>query len=193
MKAAMQIFRSADHRHMPWKNGRGTTTEIAAFPPGAGLDEFEWRLSLARMDSDAPFSAFPGIVRTLAIFDGEGLRLEIAGGEPVILRPSSAPCRFAADQAAIGHLLDGPVSNLNIMTRGDLSHGMRRVRLCGDLELGVTGTILVLCQAGNMQVRADGAEARLAPLDCALIEEAQTLALKSETACSAYLIEIFRV
>ncbi len=143
------------------------------------------------MDSDAPFSAFPGIVRTLAIFDGEGLRLEIARGEPVILRPTSAPCRFPADQPAIGHLLDGPVSNLNIMTRGDLSHGMRLLRLNGALELGVTGTVLVLCQSGDIQLTADGAEARLAPLDCALIEDSRTIFLKSETACSAYLIEIF--
>ena len=30
---------------MPWKNGGGETTEIAVSPPGAGLDDFDWRVA----------------------------------------------------------------------------------------------------------------------------------------------------
>ncbi|MFO7483937.1 HutD family protein, partial [Oceanibaculum nanhaiense] len=74
----MQIFRYADNRPMPWKNGQGTTTEIVVAPAGAGLEDFDWRLSIARMEADAPFSAFPGIVRTLAIVEGAGLTLAVA-------------------------------------------------------------------------------------------------------------------
>jgi environmental stress-induced protein Ves len=46
---------------MPWKNGGGETTEIAVFPDGAGLSDFDWRVSMARVDGDGPFSSFPGI------------------------------------------------------------------------------------------------------------------------------------
>ena len=51
-----------------WKNGGGSTTEIAVFPPDAGFDDFDWRVSLATVAADGPFSAFPGIERTLAMF-----------------------------------------------------------------------------------------------------------------------------
>ena len=43
----LQVLRAADHRRMPWKNGRGETTEIAIWPPTAGLDGFDWRISMA--------------------------------------------------------------------------------------------------------------------------------------------------
>ena len=33
----------------PWKNGGGTTREVAVSPEGAGLDDFAWRISLAAL------------------------------------------------------------------------------------------------------------------------------------------------
>ena len=68
----MQVLRAENYRRMPWKNGGGETTEIAVFPAGAGLDDFDWRVSMARVESSGPFSVFPGIDRTLAILEGEG-------------------------------------------------------------------------------------------------------------------------
>lgn len=185
----MRIFRYADSQPMPWKNGQGTTTEITVSPAGAGLEDFDWRLSIARMETDAPFSAFPGIMRTLAVIEGAGLRLAVAGDAPVALDQSSAPHRFAADRPADARLLDGPVSNLNIMTRRTgLSHFMRRLRLQGSLELSVTGALLVLCHTGAIRI----GNASLGPLDCALIEETEAAALHSSTVSSAFLIDIFR-
>jgi len=61
----MKILRSADHKRMPWKNGGGETVEIAISPQGAGLADFDWRVSMATVASDGPFSVFPGIDRTL--------------------------------------------------------------------------------------------------------------------------------
>ena len=55
--------------------GGGSTTEIAVAPPGAGFDDFDWRVSLATITQDGPFSAFPGIDRTLALVDGDGCLL----------------------------------------------------------------------------------------------------------------------
>ena len=185
----MQIFRHADSRTMPWKNGQGTTTEIAVSPAGAGMADFDWRLSLARMESDAPFSAFPGIVRTLAVIEGTGLNLAVEGDAPVTLSPSSAPHRFAADRPAEGRLPGGPVSNLNIMTRrAGCTHMMRRVRFQGPLEVSVTGTLLVLCHSGGIEIGG----ASLGPLDCALITDTEKAALHSSAASTAFLIDIFR-
>jgi environmental stress-induced protein Ves len=39
----------------PWKNGGGSTTQIAVFPPDAGFEEFDWRVSLATIPMTARF------------------------------------------------------------------------------------------------------------------------------------------
>ena len=41
-----------DARVLPWKNGRGTTTELALWPADARFErgEFDWRLSIAPVD-----------------------------------------------------------------------------------------------------------------------------------------------
>src|SRR5690606_15272177 len=70
---------------LPWKNGGGSTTTIAVGPPEAGFDDFDWRVSLATISEDGPFSRFPGVDRTLALVDGHGMTLDIDGSERVII------------------------------------------------------------------------------------------------------------
>ena len=71
------------HRRMPWKNGGGETTEIAVSPDGRGPRRFR----LAGLDGacrkQRAVFAFPGIDRTLAILEGEGIFLNIDGRHPV--------------------------------------------------------------------------------------------------------------
>ena len=74
-----RVLTPADYRRMPWKNGGGHTTEIAAEPPGAGMASFAWRVSVADIAHDGPFSAFPGVDRTLVLLAGDGMRLATAG------------------------------------------------------------------------------------------------------------------
>ncbi len=38
---------------MPWKNGGGVTTEICVSPPSGA---FDWRVSIATVNADGPFS-----------------------------------------------------------------------------------------------------------------------------------------
>ena len=54
----MRILRANQYRCMPWKNGAGVTREVAAWPPEARLDDFGWRVSMARVERDGPFSTF---------------------------------------------------------------------------------------------------------------------------------------
>ena len=61
------ILTASSYRRMPWKNGGGETVEIAVSPEGAALSEFDWRISMATVATDGPFSIFPGIDRTLSI------------------------------------------------------------------------------------------------------------------------------
>lgn len=52
---SVTLLRRADYRRMRWKNGLGWTTEILRQPDHDG---FDLRLSVAEIESDAPFSPF---------------------------------------------------------------------------------------------------------------------------------------
>ena len=127
----MRIVRRETYRRMPWKNGQGLTEEVAVMPEGGGgIDGFDWRLSIAHVDADGPFSLFPGIDRTIALLDGEGLALDLPEGRAVALTPSGAPFAFPGDWAIASRNLGGPTIDLNIMTRrGRCTHAMRRLTL----------------------------------------------------------------
>ena len=57
---------------MPWKNGGGITHEILKREDAGKL---QWRLSIAEVASDGPFSIFAGLSRILTVFEGDGLTL----------------------------------------------------------------------------------------------------------------------
>ena len=67
-----------------WKNGGGVTREIVASPEGAPLDAFDWRVSLADVSADGPFSSFPGVDRTLTVVEGAGMDLMVGGEHHIV-------------------------------------------------------------------------------------------------------------
>ena len=83
---------------------------------GAGLDDFDWRVSMAEVREDGPFSGFPGVDRILTVLEG-GLRLTVAGAGVFDLSPGSAPATFDGAAPASARLTAGPVLDLNVMTR----------------------------------------------------------------------------
>ena len=111
----LTLLRAADRIAQPWKNGGGVTREVAAFPPGSGLDDFLWRVSMAEVAAGGPFSHFAGVDRVLAMLDGE-MTLAVEGREAVVLTPDSAPYAFAGDSACEATVA-APVTDLNLMSR----------------------------------------------------------------------------
>ncbi|MGA9852800.1 MAG: HutD family protein [Gammaproteobacteria bacterium] len=112
------LFTSADYRRMPWKNGRGWTTEIAVSPAGAGQNEqsFDWRVSLAEIKTDCEFSAFPGYDRTILLAEGAGMELSFDAAPPQRIEQRYEPFRFKGEWHSRCWLLDGPVRDFNVMT-----------------------------------------------------------------------------
>lgn len=148
----MRIIRAADCLVMPWKNGGGTTTEIAVAPEGASLDDFDWRISMAHVGQDGPFSSFPGIDRTLSVLTGTGITLAFGDGERVRLDATSAPYPFAADRAVEGLLVNGPIDDLNVMSRrGRWQHRVERVSGAGSLNAS-EGLLVLVARKGDWLV-----------------------------------------
>jgi environmental stress-induced protein Ves len=139
----MQILRHQDYKRMPWKNGMGVTEEVMAFPPASDIGTFGWRLSIAHVGADGPFSVFAGIDRTIALLDGDGLCLDFPRGRTVELTPQSDPLTFSGDLEISSRNKSGKTIDLNIMTRrGQFRH--RRTRMAGGpVQITQPGTILV--------------------------------------------------
>jgi environmental stress-induced protein Ves len=138
-----RIIRAADCPEVPWKNGGGTTREIAVFPPGAGMDDFAWRLSIAKVDQPGPFSAFAGVDRTLAVIAGT---LLLTGPTlDILLTEESPPCPFDGAAAIYGEPLAGPVLDLNAMVRrGHYACAMRRLVAGERAECAGTALLVAL-------------------------------------------------
>jgi hypothetical protein len=105
-------LKARDFARQPWKNGGGSTTQLALHEENA---RWLWRLSLAEVDEPGPFSDFSGYERTIMLVEGAGMELTIDG------RPSPALCLpyvpFVFDGGARTScaLVSGPVKDLNLM------------------------------------------------------------------------------
>lgn len=154
---------------MPWKNGLGLTLEVARHPAGDG--PFDWRVSIARVDTDGPFSLFPGIDRILLPLDGEGILLEDpARGTATILRPLEV-ARFDGDRTTIGRLLGGPIRDFNVMTRRGAALAKATVERGTAFEGGAGDSTVRLFHgvAGTATARCEGREFALAAGETLLV------------------------
>ena len=189
----MRILRACDRKITPWKNGGGETTEICVSPEGAGLGDFDWRVSTAKVESDGPFSCFSGVDRTLTVLSGCGIELAVAGAPFVSLTPTSPPYSFPGDAPTWARLLDGPILDLNVMARrARYKHSVTRLSLNAPRSLAVRANPwALLCAGGELRIETGGGEALLSPLDAAFAEQAGTSVwLHPDRAVTAYLVEM---
>lgn len=111
-----RVIPAIDYQRERWRNGLGWTREILRLP-----EQGDWhlRLSIAEIEQDAAFSAFPGIERELVLLQGEGLRLRFADGRCETLLPPFQRLRFAGEDELTGELVDGVTRDFNLMWRRD--------------------------------------------------------------------------
>ena len=154
------LLSAADRIAVPWKNGGGITYEVAAWPPGADFDSFDWRVSMAEVRSDGPFSVFPDVDRILAVLQGR-MRLCVQGRAPVLLSHRTPHAAFAGDTPTTAKVEAGPILDLNVMAR--------RGRIRPTLDRLDAPALLAATRADRLVVAIGGAvrvgALKLGPLD----------------------------
>jgi environmental stress-induced protein Ves len=118
-----RIIHAADSPPQPWKNGMGVTREIARFPADADNEHYRWRVSVAEVTSAAPFSAFPGIDRHIALLDGAGFTMTLNGTHEHRLHTPFEPFAFAGEAHVDVALVGGPTRDFNLMVRRAQAQG----------------------------------------------------------------------
>jgi len=182
----MLLFRAADRTPIPWKNGGGVTRDVLISPVNANLDAFDWRISIAEIARDGAFSQFPGIDRKLAVLDGK-VALTVEGRAPVALDAHSPVVDFPGEASVEGRLVEGPSTDLNVMTwRGRYVARMAR-QSAAQPKIGAHTTVIIALNA----LTAMGAEDffHLERQDALLIQGSETLTIAPKGA-AYYLIEI---
>lgn len=185
--------RVCDIEPTPWKNGGGMTRDIATggvTEPGAG---WGWRVSLAEVAQDGPFSSFPDTDRVIAVIDGAGMDLLRPNGSSIALEPFQ-PVRFAGEEALSGRLREGPVRDLNVMVRrSGYAAEMDFLRgACSTAwTLGAGDCFVILNLNGGLDVRVDAAPPLTLAVGEILIHEGQSsvkAALAADSAAAAIRI-----
>lgn len=157
----MSIVRLRDCPATPWKNGMGRTRELAVYPANASMHDFIWRISVAEVDSAAPFSSFPGIDRYIALLDGAGFTMQLDGGRTHALVTPFEPFAFEGEAGVAVTLRGGSTRDFNLM--------LRRAKVRGELvtwedpgrQVVDDAVALIYCARGAV----DTSEGRLQPGD----------------------------
>lgn len=118
--STINIISPESFRTIPWKNGKGVTTELAININGT-LTNFDWRLSIAEVAEDGLFSDFSGYLRNLILIEGNGINLHHSS-DSLELRTDRLLnlldyATFDGGFQTFGELRDGAIQDFNLMTR----------------------------------------------------------------------------
>lgn len=146
---SLQIFR--DHAAMPWPNGAGITYEVTRYPD---TGDFDWRISLADIDNDCPFSVMPGVDRGIVLMEGNHMIL--ANLEQKLRIDELVAFNYPGEIAYDCTLPVGPAKDLNIMTRRGKFTSKTEVLGGGTHQIDATnGVHIIVCLRGTTTVESE--------------------------------------
>lgn len=140
----------------PWKNGGGTTQSLVCWPSPS---DWVFRMSVARIDSDGPFSEFKGVDRWFAVLSGEGVVLQFPERR-VEVRALDAAVQFSGDLPCQCSLTNGPTVDFNLMVQG-VSANMARIyrsRYAAKFKAQTTLAIFVVEAGGRVRMGSQNYE-----------------------------------
>jgi environmental stress-induced protein Ves len=143
----------------PWRNGGGTTRELAVWPQ---TENWVWRMSVADVAQGGPFSAFAGVHRWFAVLSGGGVQLTIEQRRHV-LHDDTAPFDFDGDVPVDCQLLDGPTQDFNLMVKQGVAVSMKRLHAPFERTLNTPKTIAIYAVNTGARVLLNTEVLALAP------------------------------
>jgi len=161
---------------MPWKNHRGTTTEIFIFPENSSVqdDSYLWRVSSAAIASSCSFSQFLGFDRTVLLLEGESMALnhDCVDRPQVVQR--MVPYRFKGEWQTTCEIADRAVQDFNLI--------VRRGKVVADLQVLQVAQVqteislqsfqaLIFCVSGKLEISCGGSQKKLDHYESLLIEQ----------------------
>jgi environmental stress-induced protein Ves len=161
---------------MPWANGRGTSYEIASDRNGA--KEWTWRLAMAPVNEDGPFSRIECVNRFLAVVEGAGMLLSVDRKKLQCLPMQVV--QFRGDAKTEATLTDGPIMDINLMVRRKEAEGEMAIISNAGL---LNGASIVVAVGGSAQVKSGDSTIDLERHDSILECDAETISLISGTVC----------
>lgn len=180
-EAAFRVVPASGLVRQRWHNDAGWTREIhrarSASVPGAPEQDWDWRLSIAEVESPDAFSTFPGVERETVLLHGNGLALRIDDEDEACLQPPHGRIRYRGESAVVGRPIDGAVEVFNLMWRRDaVQTRMWHRPLVGPMVVFVDpgSHWAVYLIAGSADVSGEGGLAKLAAGDTALLSAVGT-------------------
>ena len=177
---------------VPWKNGGGSTIEIAIGPQDAGFEDFDWRVSLATIAEDGAFSQFPGVDRTLALVEGHGMSLQI-DGEPTLISEAEPVAQFDGSSQVFAKLSRGVTTDFNVMTRSDRCyHQFGRRILSGDSRFVTRAdvTVLFLAEGDSLDLANDNERIGLVRYDAVVLDPDHIWTLEAGQA-TIFIVDVY--
>lgn len=176
---------------VPWKNGGGITREVARDAQLAGEGTFRWRVSIAEVSKEGPFSRFPGYRRIISVIGGQGMELREAGRGSTVLRPFQ-PYAFDGDADVHGALPSGPVSDLNVIFQPQaVQASMHFTEEGGEFRAGPGSTMLVLNTGPEtLECDADGQRIVLAAWDAVLATSGEASSFPEGVRCAVITLRL---
>ena len=140
-----RVIRHTDHTLVPWKNGLGTTRELAVESSADG--GWLWRISIATVERSGPFSDFSGFDRHLMLLSGGGMNLEFAPKAKDAFTRSlrlHEPVSFDGAWPCVSTVEGAPLTDFNLMTAQGSAVGSMKVRaINGVSQLDTIGMCIV--------------------------------------------------
>lgn len=135
----------ADYTAMPWANGRGQTIEMLRMNDALG--RMQYRLSMATVSENGPFSIFEGMNRNLTVIEGPGFDLI---GERKLRADPLIPIEFPGDIRIVAADVREPSVDFNVIAARGYRVTVSIQR--GGILRGYAGELLCYFALGPAQI-----------------------------------------
>ncbi|EGM76716.1 hypothetical protein Rhein_3212 [Rheinheimera sp. A13L] len=147
---ALQLISPNQWQTQVWKNGGGITHQLARSDDNIGM---RWRVSIAEVASDGPFSRFEQTDRIIMLLQGNGFCFHGAEDQPVVLDQVLLPFAFAGETTIECTLINGPVRDFNLMTRrADVKASLQVLSVTEALSLALVQESMLYLASGQLHV-----------------------------------------